>query len=486
MDGGRIKMGSSTRCFQAIAVAGLLALTSAAQTSLAQTEYPTPPPPPTDAERVDWATANFPDNGTDRRSNFIRAQSLLAQLAAAAYDSEAAFQSAMEPRGFVGELHTKAGAAAYLGLNESATMAFIALRGTNNLDDVLNDLTLAPDLVNDGVPGQVHLGFSSYAAAAYEAMQPDIDGLCIVATGLKIPVWVTGHSLGGAAATILAYRLADSGCPIAGVATFGSPRPGLGNFQRGYDARLGLLTNRWGVEDDPVVCMPPGGGWYHVGFGHTLESSSISLNTTDGCGFGINSTISQLRTVLAAIAPTDILLLPAGQAILDWLRGVFDFVLDCPAWVDVISLGQCSLNTLGLDLAAVYNGLTPEEFLFSLGTAALFASNHNRNKYTSRLAADFTDPPVQWVTVRVLFPSYVTTEFQEAVYQGTCRPQQLNSLDAYCDFQAAVGYPLSIRSTARLVPAAGSPCTQDPDRGLRCDINTVTGATTIELHTELE
>ena len=90
------------------------------------------------------------------------------------------------------------------------------------------------------------------------------------------------------------------------------------------------------------------------------------------------------------------------------------------------------------------------------------------------------------MTVRVFFPSYVTADFQETVYQGTCRPQQLDSLHAYCDFQAAVGYPLSIRSAATLAPDAGSPCTQDAIEGFRCDINVVTGASTIELFTELE
>ena len=54
----------------------------------------------------------------------------------------------------------------------------------------------------------------------------------------KRPLWLTGHSLGGAMATLAAAWLAERKIPFNGAYTFGQPRCGDENFQVAFDTKL--------------------------------------------------------------------------------------------------------------------------------------------------------------------------------------------------------------------------------------------------------
>lgn len=72
---------------------------------------------------------------------------------------------------------------------------------------------------------------------------------------------LTGHSLGGARARLLAALLAYSGTPAAQVTVFGSPRPGFANVRRVLEksgTELASFRNR----NDPVPLVPYAGGLY--------------------------------------------------------------------------------------------------------------------------------------------------------------------------------------------------------------------------------
>ncbi len=72
-------------------------------------------------------------------------------------------------------------------------------------------------------------------------------------------LFVTGHSLGGALATLFAYRAAaEDGLAVQGVYTFGAPRVGNVPFAQHYEALLGPRTNRWQNRSDPAPAVPPG------------------------------------------------------------------------------------------------------------------------------------------------------------------------------------------------------------------------------------
>lgn len=66
-------------------------------------------------------------------------------------------------------------------------------------------------------------------------------------------LYVTGHSLGGAMATICASRLSAQGMNVEGLYTYGSPRVGDGEFV----ANLKVNHFRFVNNNDAVPKVPP-------------------------------------------------------------------------------------------------------------------------------------------------------------------------------------------------------------------------------------
>lgn len=104
-------------------------------------------------------------------------------------------------------------------------------------------------------------GFCDAAAIALGAIR---DRLAETPPGL--PLFVTGHSLGGALAVITALALAESGVAVEAVLTFGMPRPGNAAFAARYETALGARTYRLVYGDDLVPTVAPSAlGFRHVG-----------------------------------------------------------------------------------------------------------------------------------------------------------------------------------------------------------------------------
>jgi|GEM_PF-1837642 len=84
------------------------------------------------------------------------------------------------------------------------------------------------------------------------------------------PIWLTGHSLGGALATVAAFRLTNLGIPVSGLITFGSPKVGNDVFASYLERRLksqkALFSSmRFQFENDGVTRVPITKRWKHVG-----------------------------------------------------------------------------------------------------------------------------------------------------------------------------------------------------------------------------
>jgi hypothetical protein len=101
--------------------------------------------------------------------------------------------------------------------------------------------------------GKVHSGFKAALDDVWDEMLPEIEFL--EDQGLKI--WITGHSLGAALATLAADRLPD----VQGLYTFGSPRVGDREFQERFRAKAFRVVN----GNDIVASVPPEGPFRHVG-----------------------------------------------------------------------------------------------------------------------------------------------------------------------------------------------------------------------------
>ena len=155
------------------------------------------------------------------------------------------------------------------GTGTRAVIAFyadhteIAFRGTANLRNWLVDLDVAMKGLDANV--KVHAGFLKAA----DALVPQLIQALLPAGADKAalrPIYITGHSLGGALAALAAFALAREGFPIAAVYTFASPRVGNVDWRKAYNAELGDKTYRVVAAGDAIPLVPGIlAGYRHVG-----------------------------------------------------------------------------------------------------------------------------------------------------------------------------------------------------------------------------
>jgi len=141
--------------------------------------------------------------------------------------------------------------------------AIVAFRGSEiwrreekfDIQRVLADLKTNIDIrLSDWAEGErVHSGFKAALEDVWTVLRPEIEKRH--RQGLKI--WLTGHSLGAALATLAADRLPD----VQGLYTFGSPRVGDKGFQSHFRVKTYRLVN----GKDIVPTVPGEGPFRHVG-----------------------------------------------------------------------------------------------------------------------------------------------------------------------------------------------------------------------------
>lgn len=107
---------------------------------------------------------------------------------------------------------------------------------------------------------QVHEGFQD---ALFPAVIAITQFLAQSARDKKI--WITGHSLGGALASLFAGMLIENGYTVYGIYTFASPRPGDGAFAR--QLNQGVIGPHYRVVNagDIVPHVPPEPFYSHAG-----------------------------------------------------------------------------------------------------------------------------------------------------------------------------------------------------------------------------
>ena len=130
------------------------------------------------------------------------------------------------------------------------TDVIVACRGTEPtaINDILADLKMFP--VKHHLGGRVHRGFY----AEYDKVIPGIkDALAKHNKKGDKTVWVTGHSLGGAMAVLVAAELQPNG----GLHTFGQPRVGGRTFLKSLK---NISYYRYRNNNDAVTIVPPSFG----------------------------------------------------------------------------------------------------------------------------------------------------------------------------------------------------------------------------------
>ena len=171
---------------------------------------------------------------------------------------------------------------------DGAELHLIAFPGTERGSDIWTDLRMkraafgghspaeflavrdTPKEERGGMP-LVHRGFLDYCQAALftDAAEGETAGERLAADLRAHPsekLYLTGHSLGGAAAILAAARLSDLGVSPDQliVTTFGAPAVGNKDFVRTYQDRFTL--RRVVMRGDPVKdALPSPLGFYHFG-----------------------------------------------------------------------------------------------------------------------------------------------------------------------------------------------------------------------------
>lgn len=217
-------------------------------TGAAARSSPAPAPFPPDALGKDLLDASATFN--PRKAYW------LAEVALLAYSAEAPVRNAVDQWGF--ELahffENVQACQGFLAISKDKKIAVLAFRGTEKkLEDWKTDaefkLTDSPTKI-----GQSHEGFTTQLALVYPGLVTELKKRLQPDTLL----YLTGHSLGAALATLMAARLAaDKTCGVCSVHTFGSPRVGDPAFSRQYELTLGHCTYRIVNAEDIVTRVPP-------------------------------------------------------------------------------------------------------------------------------------------------------------------------------------------------------------------------------------
>ena len=151
-------------------------------------------------------------------------------------------------------------------LAKSSTFAVLSFRGTDpsRWSNIRTDLKA---LLRKTKDGNVHEGFRE----AYEEVKDEIRK-CLPEIG-DLPLYITGHSLGAALATVAAQDLDQDpkyGDQIAACYTFGSPRVGDGK----YEKELKVPFYRMVHATDVVTLLP----WFFWTYVHVGDPRYLTRN----------------------------------------------------------------------------------------------------------------------------------------------------------------------------------------------------------------
>jgi triacylglycerol lipase len=159
----------------------------------------------------------------------------------------------------------------------NTAFAILAFRGTesrpregsHDFRDIIADLKADVDirLVDSAQGGKVHKGFKDALDEVWEAVCAELKRL---REGDRT-LWVTGHSLGAALATLAGDRYGD----IQGLYTFGSPRVGDAAFKDDFPVKAYRVVN----NEDVVTRVPPPGLYMHVGELKYIDSAGVIHDT---------------------------------------------------------------------------------------------------------------------------------------------------------------------------------------------------------------
>ena len=160
----------------------------------------------------------------------------------------------------------------------------LAFRGTRNLRDWITDAQFfkRPLSGTNSGDAKVHTGFYR----GFDSILSNIIGNLLpdgfTAKASVKPLIITGHSLGGALASLAAFFLSRQGFNVRAVYTFASPRVGNAAWRAAYTAECGDRSFRIACAGDlvplvPGIFTPIRDGYRHVGMEVLLNGSRMMM-----------------------------------------------------------------------------------------------------------------------------------------------------------------------------------------------------------------
>ncbi len=169
-----------------------------------------------------------------------------AQRAALVYETDAAIKQ-KSPAGTVVSfmVETPRGVKAYIETDDAKKIQWVSVRGTSTLENLKLDVDYNK-VVDGRLQIPLHKGFADTALQVYAFAKP------LLRPGYEVRV--TGHSLGGAAASIVLMLFKEDGVKLGQAMTFGQPKV---TNRAGVDKYRGLPLLRFVNDKDPVPLLPP-------------------------------------------------------------------------------------------------------------------------------------------------------------------------------------------------------------------------------------
>jgi len=135
----------------------------------------------------------------------------------------------------------------------------LAFKGTTSIEDWLTNVKIRK--VTGSLGGtKVHSGFKSALDCVWARVESTVSEF---QNGKSHSLWITGHSLGGALATLATARFLDSGRAVKALYTLGQPRVGDEAFSDVFNVSFSSVYRL--VNNEDIVTRIPFLGYKHVG-----------------------------------------------------------------------------------------------------------------------------------------------------------------------------------------------------------------------------
>lgn len=198
--------------------------------------------------------------------SFAEQSALFAKLSNQAYKEFGTVEKLYKKLGFTTTAYfANDGSNVYVTQNE--TDIVVVCRGTEvkEWNDISADLSIAlyPARIGDG---KVHRGFRTYSDRVWDLVANEITN------SPDKTLWLTGHSLGAAMATLMARRcLLQEHLPNPeALFTYGSPRTGNRKYVNQFNENI--IHHRWINDGDIVTKIPLPIRFHHCGVMHHIDS----------------------------------------------------------------------------------------------------------------------------------------------------------------------------------------------------------------------